>query len=95
MYVRQQQQHAAWQPTPEGLNAFRAGRASGFADGYKSGVFLCSIQDLRSLLAFIHERALLSSGQVTYLICMYAVVLARISCTTDGLHALPAQLMVS
>eukprot|EP00967_Tisochrysis_lutea_P010634 scaffold12152_cov25-Tisochrysis_lutea.AAC.1 len=46
IYVRQQQQHAAWQPTPEGLNAFRAGRASGFADGYKSGMFASILHDL-------------------------------------------------
>eukprot|EP00983_Pelagomonas_calceolata_P127854 1161451-Pelagomonas_calceolata.AAC.2 len=49
MYVRQQQQQAAWQPTPEGLNAFRAGRASGFADGYKAGALASTSKPFKQL----------------------------------------------
>eukprot|EP00967_Tisochrysis_lutea_P013906 scaffold15584_cov24-Tisochrysis_lutea.AAC.2 len=57
MYVRQQQQQAAWQPTPEGLNAFRAGRASGFADGYKAGALASVLQTcLGGACLHVHVR---------------------------------------
>lgn len=41
-YVQQQQHIQAWLPTPEGIVAFRAGRSSGFADGYRAGSTQCS-----------------------------------------------------